>query len=138
MAKYKAFGTVLQRFNGVSFDDVAQVRDISGPSLSSETVDVTSHDSTGGYREHLATLKDGGEISIDALFDPALSGHTDVLGDLGGDPVLYRIVWPNTGTNTIWECSSIVTGFEPTAPYEGELAVSVSLKVTGQPDFAAT
>lgn len=138
MAKYASTGVVLQRFNGSTFDAVAQVRDLSGASLSSEVTDVTTHDSANNWREKLSTLKDGGEISAELIFDPALAGHTAILGDLGGAVTNYRIVFPNTGTNTIWECPVIVTGFDVSNPLDDALTASITLTVAGEPNFTAS
>ena len=58
MAGIAAFGISLEN-DGVA---VAQVTSISGPSLSADTIDITNHASTDGYREFVQGLKDAGHL----------------------------------------------------------------------------
>jgi len=44
-------GTKFKRWNGSAWVDIAEINSITGPSMSRDTIDVTSLDSTGGYRE---------------------------------------------------------------------------------------
>ena len=139
MANYDAFGTKLKR-GGTAGTAIAQVTNISGPGLSADTLDVTSHDSTNAWREFLGGLKDGGEVSLDLNFDPAGTTHKNASGGLlydfeAGTATTYALVFPDAAS-TVWSISAIVTGFEPAAPMDGKLAASVTLKVTGQPTLA--
>ena len=133
--KYSAFGAKLQYFN-VSWLDVAGVRDISGPSMSADTTNVTTHDSPNAWREFVKTLKDGGEITFDLVFDPEETlGQATLLSALQAQTsASYRLVFPSTNTET-WEVTGFVTGFEPSQPVEGEISASVTIKLTGEPDF---
>jgi hypothetical protein len=74
-----AFGTALQIGNGgtpEAFTTIAEVINISGPTLSLETIDVTSHGSTDAWREFVAGLKDPGEITFDINFVPTGATHS--------------------------------------------------------------
>jgi hypothetical protein len=55
---------------------VARLTKIDPPEMSKEEVDVTTLDSTGGYREFLPGLRDGGSLSLEGYV---------VLGDTGQD-----------------------------------------------------
>ena len=44
-------GTIFKRWNGATWDDIAEVRAIVGPSASKDTIDVTSFQSLDGTRE---------------------------------------------------------------------------------------
>lgn len=136
-----AFGTLLKIGDGATseaFTTIAEVRDISGPGFELGTTEVTAHDGDG-WREFVATLLDGGEISFDINFGPAEATH-DYDGGLLQDMVNktrrnFQLVFPDTATTT-WTLPAFVTNFAPNEPVDGELSASVTLKVTGQPTLA--
>lgn len=133
MANYAAFGTLLK----LAAATVAGVTNISGPGLTLETIDVTNHSSTSAWREFVGGLKDGGEISLDIVYDPAAATHKNASGGLlylldqrtSGS---FSIVFPDSG-NTTWSFTAFVTSFEPGAPVADGLTASVTLKITGAP-----
>lgn len=130
MTKYSAYGIKLQKGIGVGAVDIAQITNLSGPGLSLDTVDVTEHDGDG-WEEHIGTILRSGTITLDLLFDPALASHTTLIADMvAGTVNAYSIVFPNTGSTT-WTFNAIVTGFSPSAPVDGALTASVTLKPSG-------
>jgi predicted secreted protein len=133
MTKYSAFGTLFKR-GAVT---IAQVSNISGPGLSLDTQDVTSHDSTGGWEEVVGTILRSGEISLDLVYDPNAATHKNASGGLLYDlaqraSTTCSIVFPSSATVT-WSFTAYVTGFETSAPVDGALTATVKLKITGQP-----
>lgn len=136
MAKYDAFGTQLKRGAVV----IAQLSDISGPSLSADTEDVTTHDSTGAWEEHVVTILRSGEVTMELVYDPAAATHKNAAGGLIADLVgrastTYSIVFPDAALTT-WSFTAFVTAFEPSMPHDGALTASATLKLTGQPTLA--
>lgn len=136
MPKYPAFGTLLKR----GATTIAQVMDISGPGLSLDTEDVTSHDSTGGWEEVVGTILRSGEISFTIAYDPNAATHKNAAGGLLADLAAraaqtYSLVFPSTAAVT-WTFSALITGFEPSAPVGGALTAAVKMKITGQPTLA--
>lgn len=137
--KYAAYGAKLQYQSGLDWSDIAGVRDISGPGLSADTIDVTAHDSPGAVREFIKSLIDAGEVSFDLVWDPEDTAGQKVLLDrmllVSDDAVhTYRLVFKTPNSKT-WEFDAVVTGFEPSNPVEGEISASVKLKVSGLPNF---
>jgi predicted secreted protein len=137
-----SFGTLLKIGDGAvaeSFTTIAEVKDIDGPNLKMDTVDVTSHSSGGGWEEVIGTVLRSGEVMFDINFLPtsATQGYgTGLLKDLVNRTVRhFQLVFPNAG-NTTWSFSALVTAFTPNAAVVGELKASISLKVTGQPTLA--
>lgn len=137
-----AFGTLLKIGDGGSpetFTTIAEVTNISGPSLSMNTVDVTSHDSTDGWREFVGGLLDGGEVTLDINFiptDPTHSYSTGLLNDMVNRTKRnFQLVFPDAG-NTTWSFTALITAFEPSAPTDDKLSASVTLKITGKPTLA--
>ena len=140
MAKYAAFGTLLKRGDGGGpevFATIGGVRDITGPGLSTETIDVTSHDSANATREFVASLKDGGEVTFDVVFDPDNTTHQNLRTDWQNRTVRnFQMVLPDAAPATTWSFSGIVTSYSQNAPVAGELSISVTIKVSGQPSLA--
>jgi predicted secreted protein len=128
-----AFGTQLKRSGTL----VAEINDISGPSLSRDTIEVTHHQSTNRWREFIKSLKDGGEISFTINYNPVDTTHktsTGVLADFANDTTVdtWSLVFPDSGLTT-WSFPAIVTGFEPKEPIDDRLTADITLKVAGQP-----
>ncbi|GIJ36683.1 phage tail tube protein [Micromonospora andamanensis] len=134
MAGIDGFGTQLQRGDGAEpevFTALGNSTNISGPGLSRETLDVTAHDSPDAWMEHLGSLKDGGEVSVDVNYDP--DKHDLLIADFDDDePRNYRLVFP-TSPATTWAFTAILTGFEPSAPYDDKLSASLTYKISGKP-----
>jgi predicted secreted protein len=132
MTGKNGFGTALARGNDAGpevFANIAGITNISAPSLSRETLDVTGHDSADAAREFRGGLKDGGEVSIDINYDPSV--HDVLVADFDDeDPRNYKIVFPDT---TEWGFAAIMTGFSPSAPHDDKLSASVTFKVSGMP-----
>lgn len=144
MKQYAAFGTILAYGNNESpseeFTRVAQVRDIGGPSMSRETIDVTHHASPGMVAEFLASLADGGEVTFDVLLDPGDASHDQTTGlmALMGEtqPRNWRLITPAESETPDqyygYGFRALVTGFKPGAPVKEALTASITLKVAGQ------
>ena len=139
MAKYSAYGTIL--LHGAT--PVANVMNISGPGLSLDTEDVTTHDSTAAWEEVVGTILRSGEISLDLVYDP--NNTTQSYSSAGDDGLLYAMTirtataWTLTFPSTpavSWVFNAFVTGFEPSAPHDGALTATAKLKLTGQPTLA--
>ena len=132
MAKYGAYGAVLKRVTGGP-TTIAQIRDIGGPGVSMDTIDVTTHDSTDAWREFVAGLKDGGEVSLDLVYDPDSPSQTLLRTDLDGRTKASYSITLTDATPAIITFDCFVTAFEPSAAVEDELGLSATLKVTGEP-----
>lgn len=138
MAGIDGFGAQLKRGDGATptevFTAIADPTNISGPGLSRETIDVTSHGSPDGWMQFLGGLKDGGEVSVDVNYDPG--NHDALVADFDDSaPRHYQIVFPDDQATT-WSFGAILTGFEPEAPYDDKLAASLTFKVSGKPTIA--
>jgi predicted secreted protein len=136
------FGTLLQIGNGATpetFTTIAEVRDISGPELSLDTVDVTSHDSAGGWEEHVATILRSGEVTFDVNYIPTETTHdagTGLIADMVARELRnFQLVFPDVGATT-WSFAAYVTGVSPAMPVAEDLLASITLKLTGQPTLA--
>lgn len=140
MAKYSAFGTILNIGDGATptegFYPIALVKSISGPGLSLDTEDVTTHDSTNAWEDMIPTILRSGEITLDIVYDPAEGTHdatTGLVYQMESKLLTnYQLIFPDTAS-TQWDFAAYVTGFEPSAAHDGSLGASVTMKLSGQP-----
>lgn len=116
--------------------EIAELTDVSFSGLTAETVDISSMDSPDQFREYVAGMRDGGEISVEGNFAGAT--ETNVLVALlaaGTKTTGATIAYPTTPAATLtFDC--YVTAYEVTAPYEDKIGFTATLKVTGKPVFS--
>ena len=133
MAGLSAFGTkfVLGDTSTAAGSLIGNLTGISGPNISVDTIDVTAHDSTGGYRAFVAGLIDPGEISIEGNLVTAAAGNV-ILTELSArTSTKAAIVFPG---GAAWASTScLVVGFETDAPHDGKIGFSATLKISGTP-----
>ncbi len=128
---YKALGTLLKH----SGTTIKEVCDISGPAMKAGTIDTTSHDSTGGWREFVTTLKEGGEVTFQINYDPAHATHKNAAGGLlkafnDGTLEAFSVTFTDIA-GSVWSFNAYVTGFVPKMPVEGKLSADVTLLISG-------
>ncbi|MGM0409190.1 MAG: phage tail tube protein [Bacillota bacterium] len=132
------------------YSDIAEIVDITGPGLSSDTSDITNHDSfttENGWEEHVATVLRSGEVTFDLNYVPSNTTQNNSSGSTtvgsGEAPGLLYMLNNRTKngfqitftdlSNTQWQFDAFVTGFEPSNPHDDKSSASVTLKITGQP-----
>ncbi len=133
-----SFGTFLKKGDGASpteaFATIAEVGDIDGPDMSLDTEDVTNHDSTNGWSEHIGTILNGGEVGFSLNFiptEPTQGGTTGLQADMRSRTLRnFQLVYPDPGGSG-YEFKALVTGFKPKAPVKGKLSADVKLKISG-------
>lgn len=128
----RSLGTKLQ-IGKTSPVTVARLTSIGGLDLTADTIDTTTLESEGGYREFIAGFKDAGEVPVEGYFVPAVGKGQSELYDLfeSGDVEDFVIQFPNNMAK--WEFKGIVVGFATSADLEDPLAFSSSIKVSGKP-----
>lgn len=144
MTEYAGFLTTLQRRTSTGpdvFTNVAQIKDLSGPSAQSDQIEVSHRDSR--WRRFVSGMRDGGEVSFDVVFDPDHASHDPlVTGSLWnlleeGAVGVFRIVFPGVGTATTTATfSAFVSNFEITSPLEDGTGGAVTMKITGAVTWA--
>lgn len=113
---------------------ISEVTSISAPNLSADSIDVTTHGSSGRYREFIQGLRDGGEISIEGFYTTA-SANT-ILTQLNTSATATATIdLPTTPSTTRFTATVICTAFSSEAPVDGVIGYSATFKVTGQPSL---
>ena len=130
-----AFGVVLTYTS--SGEAIGEITNISGLSLSLETIDVTSHDSDDAYREFVAGLIEGGEFTIEGNHIPADAGQQEILTHLNARDVRdMTVVYPD---DSDWALSAVCTAYSAAdAPVDGKLSFSATFKISGKPALTYT
>jgi predicted secreted protein len=150
MSGISAYGTLLGVSTGMSslslttmpstWDYIGQLTNISGPSVAVDSIDVTSHDSTGGYRQFVAGLIDGGDLSLEGNLLTAGAG--DELLDLAEtrENICFYVKFPTAAGSTgwAWLFAGAVNGLETQAPHDGKIGFTASIKLTEQPFMTST
>ena len=123
-------GTILRREG----TPIAQVQDIDGPALSTDTDEITNHDSPDGVEEFIPTIKRTGEVTFPLVFrfDETTHKHSTGLLQAWIDRSLdsYELEYPD---GSGWMFDAYVTGFEMSAPVDGHLSADVTLRPSGAP-----
>jgi predicted secreted protein len=130
------FGTVLQAGDGAAtevFTTLAEMTAIVPPQLSRDAIDVTSMQSSGGWKEFIPGLRDGGVVTLALNWLPTDATHnstTGLLESFNDDFVHnWKIVLPD-GLATI-TFAGFLTAFNTTLPMTEESELSISIKVSG-------
>lgn len=126
-------GAAFKRGDGTSsetFTAIAEVKNITGPGMVRDFIDVTSLESTGGYREFITGFRDGGELTFSMIF--TRDGFDDLLLDFDDDNSHnYQVVLPDTGATT-FDFAGYITGLPLTIVPDDAIIVDVTVKITGQ------
>lgn len=128
---FSGVGAEFRRWDGAgAWAKLAEVNNISGPSMTRETIDVTSLDSAGGYREFIAGFRDAGTISMSMNF--TRDNFDTIKGDFESDTRQnYEIVLPDTD-NTSFEFEGLVTECPLTIPPDDKVTIDVTIKISGE------
>lgn len=134
--KYSGTAAKLQVSISGTFTEIAQTRDIKGPGMSANAIDVTTRDSASGHKEFVYGLREAGEVTLSLIFDPDLATHSfTASGGFGayliaGTIGSYKLFFPDTSP-TVAAFSALVVKYEPTSPYDGAETAEVTLRITG-------
>jgi predicted secreted protein len=114
---------------------LANVTNIAGLDGETEVIDVTSHDSSGAYREKVASFLDAGQMTFDVNFDPNSTTHRATSGGVmwlrdQRTIVPWKITFPGSPVHSVLFQGFVKSaGFED--PFDDKLALSLVVEVTG-------
>lgn len=117
-----------------TFTTIAEVRSITGPGYTGDTVEVTNHSSTGAFREHIASLLDGGNLTFDMNFVPREPTQDQTSGLMAAYLTRarksFKLLMRDGST---LDFLGFCTGMSLTFPIDNVQTASVTIKVTGAP-----
>lgn len=132
----RGLGTVLKMGGGETAKKVAGLTEIGGLELSADTIDVTTLDSNGGYREFIGGFKDAGEVSLSGFFNPVVGQGQKELYDAfeSGEVQDFTIQFPEK-LKASWNFKGVVTGFNTSTSLEDPVSFEGTIKVSGKPEL---
>jgi predicted secreted protein len=118
-------GTVFNR----NSSPLAEVTNITGPTMTRDFIDVTSLDSTGGYREFISGFRDAGTVSLNMNFTETT--YLLIKEDFETPTTQnYSIVLANSEATDI-SFDGLVTECPITIPTDDKISCDVTIKITG-------
>lgn len=124
-------GTQFRRWNTLTsaWEKLADIKSISGPSMSRATHDSTTLDTSGGYSTFIAGLRDAGTISLTMNFNR--TSYEIMKNDFESDTIQnYEIVLPDS-ENTSLEFEGLVTEVPLDIPSTDLITAKVTIKISG-------
>jgi hypothetical protein len=133
-AASNGFGTTFSYESAAdTYTALAEVLSVTPPSISVETIDATHMGSDDGFREFIASLKDGGECTVNMNYVEASATLLQTLVLAGMER--FKIVFPGSSTFIF---SGIPTAFAfDDVVIDDKVAMSLTIKVSGKPVYLA-
>lgn len=126
-------GTVFLRWDdsgGADYEQLAEITSISGPSMTRDFIDVTSLDSTDGYREFIGGFRDGGTVSLTMNF--TRTTYDLMRTDFENDDAQYYEIVLNDNDATSFEFKGFVTELPLEVSTDDKVTANVTIKVDGE------
>lgn len=117
------------------FSPLAEVNSITKSGMTREQIDVTSLDSTGGYREYIGGFRDGGEYLLNMNF--TRDNYILLLGEFEDDDSRNMQVVLSDDGNTTEEVAGIVTELGYAVVTDDKVTLDVTIKLTGAPSVSS-
>lgn len=126
---FSGVGSKFRRWNAVTakWDAVAEVKSISGPTMTREMIDVTNLDSVGGYREFIPSFRDGGTITLSMNF--TFAGYKLLKQDFQSDVLINYEIYLSDGTSI--EFSGYVQDLPITVKFDDAVTSEITIKISG-------
>ena len=122
-------GTEFHRWNSSHWDSIAEITSIKGPGMKRDTIDVTSLDSTLGYKEWITGLRDAGTISLSMNFTRA--GLDLMKGDFESEAFQYYLIVIDDSVHTSIEFAGLVTELPLNITATAAISMDVTIQISG-------
>lgn len=131
-------GTTLKVANTgspITYTSIGEVKNVNGPNVSNEQIEVTNLDSPNNFKEFIGGLKDGGEIQFEMNWIKGAK-QTQIRDDVvSATKRTYQISWPTSPATTA-TFSAFPTNFSMSAEPNAAITASVTLKLTADITWA--
>jgi predicted secreted protein len=114
---------------------IGNITSIGGPTMTKETIDISTMDSTLKWREFIEGMLDAGEIPFDINYDGAAAGTANDLDTLfrsTATDLYWRITFPDTSE---FLSNGFMTSLGHAIPFDDKITQSLAIKLSGQPTF---
>jgi len=132
---------------GTSYTNIAKIRDMSGPSISRNEIEIADRSMTTYYNEYIGGRVDPGAISFGLTWDPiadtthAQTAGTGLLSDFETEQcTLATWQWQldGCGGTATFTFDGFVSGFDVDDPMDDVLTAELTIKISGKPTLAIT
>ena len=130
-----AQGTLIQRQASGSgaFQTVAELRDITPPPLTRNSIETTSHNEP--EETYVVGIRRKGELGFQIGYIPGGSNHGGLEQSwVNGSRDVWKVIYPN---NAQWLFSGYLTNLGPSAPVDDGLVADVTIRPTNVMTFVA-
>ena len=122
------------KWNGV---EIAEITNVSGPGVKTDYIPVTPYSSTNAFKEFIAGLREGNDVSFEANFLPGdTTGQIAFITDVNAGTKREAII-THAVAGITWTFQALAS-FDFKEPLEAQLAITGTLKITGKPVLAIT
>lgn len=118
-------------WNGVSYNNVAEVTKITPPQYQREAIEATHQGSPNGYKEYIAGLLDASTVTVEINYVPSASDP--IIAAMQAGVGQFRITFPNNVTCTF---SGVITEYSPETPIDDKMSATISIMPSGRPVWA--
>jgi Lambda phage tail tube protein, TTP len=117
------------------YTTITEVKDIKGPAQALDTDEITNQSSPNQYKEFIATLLDGGEVTFQCVLVPGDATQDSVSGLLSWMQARglqdWQIVPPGTYSSHTMTFSAYVTKWDTAEPVAAHATLDITLRITG-------
>lgn len=153
MTRHPSFGVTLgvDWASGTSYTNIGQVRDVEGPNIERDPIEVPlDHDMSGGdYQLKFAGVPRAGQITFSLNWDPKKTIHSQSNGGLvesfddyynGTSLPAWQFQNPNiTGGTATWTFDGFVQSFSSNmGAVQGSLEAELVIEISGKPTLTIT
>lgn len=114
-----------------SFTDIAELRDLTPPSMMRNIIDMTTHNEQDDAR--VVGIRRSGDLTFDCNFVPTNATHDELTGFqqawFDGERKVFEVVYPDGSGQRF---SGFFANIEPSAPVDDRLSAQVTIAVTGK------
>ena len=132
-AAVSGVGTTFKRWSGTRYVAIAEVNSITGPSMTRAFLDVTSLDSTGGYREFITGFRDAGTISLKMNFTAA--SYAAIKEDFQSAIANTYLITLSDIAHSTLEFDGLVTELPLSIPTDDKISADCTIKISGEVIF---
>jgi predicted secreted protein len=123
-------GSKVRRWDAATstWEELGEIKRVSGPTKTRATEDTTTLNTTGGYRTFTGGFRDGGQLTLECNY--TRDAYDKLNNDFEDDtPANYEVLLPDE-ENTSIEFSGLVTELPLEIP-EGVVTFTCNIKISG-------
>lgn len=119
------------------FEKVPYARTLAAPEINQDYADASNHDSPNNFKEWIDTFRDGGDLPMEFIWNPAEPSllHVQLYNDALAQTILNWKVILNNATSTSFPFTARVAKFSLPLPHDQVMVMSGTLKVTANPSL---